>query len=408
MIDQKIFSIIDEERKRQEENAELIASENFVSQDVLRAQGSILTNKYAEGYPKKRYYGGCEFVDEAEDLARERLKKLFNCEYCNVQPYSGSTANMAAIRSLIEHGDTILGMGVDAGGHLTHGYKLSFSGRDYNSYSYNVEKETYLLNYDEVEELALKIKPKLIICGYSAYSRPLDFARFRKIADSVSAYLMADIAHIAGLVATGYHPSPLPYCDIVTSTTHKTLRGPRGGIIMTNNPEIAKKVDKNIFPGIQGGPLEHVIAAKAVAFYEDLQDSYKDYIHQVILNAQAMAKFFIDKGYSILTGGTDNHLFMIDIKKSRNMTGLECQKLLESCNITVNKNSIPFDDEKPFYASGIRIGTPAMTTRGYKEEQFIEIANYIDEIIMHKDDRKYLDAIKEKVSELNKNYPLPN
>ncbi len=408
MIDQKIFSIIDEERKRQEENAELIASENFVSQEVLRAQGSILTNKYAEGYPKKRYYGGCEFVDEAEDLARERLKKLFNCEYCNVQPYSGSTANMAAIRSLIEHGDTILGMGVDAGGHLTHGYKLSFSGRDYNSYSYNVEKETYLLNYDEVEELALKIKPKLIICGYSAYSRPLDFARFRKIADSVSAYLMADIAHIAGLVATGYHPSPLPYCDIVTSTTHKTLRGPRGGIIMTNNPEIAKKVDKNIFPGIQGGPLEHVIAAKAVAFYEDLQDSYKDYIHQVILNAQAMAKFFIDKGYSILTGGTDNHLFMIDIKKSRNMTGLECQKLLESCNITVNKNSIPFDDEKPFYASGIRIGTPAMTTRGYKEEQFIEIANYIDEIITHKDDRKYLDAIKEKVSELNKNYPLPN
>lgn len=408
MIDQKIFSIIDEERKRQEENAELIASENFVSQEVLRAQGSILTNKYAEGYPKKRYYGGCEFVDEAEDLARERLKKLFNCEYCNVQPYSGSTANMAAIRSLIEHGDTILGMGVDAGGHLTHGYKLSFSGRDYNSYSYNVEKETYLLNYDEVEELALKIKPKLIICGYSAYSRPLDFARFRKIADSVSAYLMADIAHIAGLVATGYHPSPLPYCDIVTSTTHKTLRGPRGGIIMTNNPEIAKKVDKNIFPGIQGGPLEHVIAAKAVAFYEDLQDSYKDYIHQVILNAQAMAKFFMDKGYSILTGGTDNHLFMIDIKKSRNMTGLECQKLLESCNITVNKNSIPFDDEKPFYASGIRIGTPAMTTRGYKEEQFIEIANYIDEIITHKDDRKYLDAIKEKVSELNKNYPLPN
>ena len=384
------------------------ASENFVSQEVLRAQGSILTNKYAEGYPKKRYYGGCEFVDEAEDLARERLKKLFNCEYCNVQPYSGSTANMAAIRSLIEHGDTILGMGVDAGGHLTHGYKLSFSGRDYNSYSYNVEKETYLLNYDEVEELALKIKPKLIICGYSAYSRPLDFARFRKIADSVSAYLMADIAHIAGLVATGYHPSPLPYCDIVTSTTHKTLRGPRGGIIMTNNPEIAKKVDKNIFPGIQGGPLEHVIAAKAVAFYEDLQDSYKDYIHQVILNAQAMAKFFMDKGYSILTGGTDNHLFMIDIKKSRNMTGLECQKLLESCNITVNKNSIPFDDEKPFYASGIRIGTPAMTTRGYKEEQFIEIANYIDEIITHKDDRKYLDAIKEKVSELNKNYPLPN
>lgn len=408
MIDQKIFSIIDEERKRQEENAELIASENFVSQEVLRAQGSILTNKYAEGYPKKRYYGGCEFVDEAEDLARERLKKLFNCEYCNVQPYSGSTANMAAIRSLIEHGDTILGMGVDAGGHLTHGYKLSFSGRDYNSYSYNVEKETYFLNYDEVEELALKIKPKLIICGYSAYSRPLDFARFRKIADSVSAYLMADIAHIAGLVATGYHPSPLPYCDIVTSTTHKTLRGPRGGIIMTNNPEIAKKVDKNIFPGIQGGPLEHVIAAKAVAFYEDLQDSYKDYIHQVILNAQAMAKFFMDKGYSILTGGTDNHLFMIDIKKSRNMTGLECQKLLESCNITVNKNSIPFDDEKPFYASGIRIGTPAMTTRGYKEEQFIEIANYIDEIITHKDDRKYLDAIKEKVSELNKNYPLPN
>lgn len=405
--DQQVFEILSAERKRQQESTELIASENFVSPMVLQAQGSILTNKYAEGYPHHRYYGGCENVDDVENLAKERLKQLFNVKYVNVQPYSGSIANCAAIRSLINHGDKLLGMSINAGGHLTHGYSLSFSGKDYEAYGYDVNPKTYRLDYEEVRQLALKIKPKLIICGASAYSREIDFKKFKEIADEVDSYLIADIAHIAGLVATGYHNSPIEYCDIITSTTHKTLRGPRGGIIMTNDEELAKKIDKNVFPGLQGGPLEHVIAAKAVAFKEDLEPEFKTYIGQVLRNAKTMADEFIDMKYEVLTGGTDNHLFLIDVLKSKGITGMEAQKLLESINITANRNSIPFDTQKPYISSGIRIGTPAMTTRGYKEKEFITIAHYIDDAIKHREDLKYLSSLKEKVIELNKHFPLP-
>ena len=400
--DLEIYNLIKKEELRQEEHIELIASENFVSKAVLEAQGSILTNKYAEGYPGKRYYGGCEFIDKIEDLARERLKKLFNVKFVNVQPHSGSQANMAAIRSLIEHGDKILGMSLDAGGHLTHGYKLSFSGQDYTSFTYGVNPETGYIDYDEVLKIAKEVKPKLIICGASAYPREIDFKKFREIADEVGAYLMADIAHIAGLIATGYHNSPIPYADIITSTTHKTLRGPRGGIIMTNNEELAKKIDKTLFPGCQGGPLEHVIAAKAVAFKEDLEPSYKEYIHQVIKNAKAMANEFINLGYKVISNGTDNHLFLVDVKTSKGLTGKEVENLLGKINITLNKNSIPNDQEKPMYTSGIRIGTPAMTTKGYKEEDFIKVAHLIDEAINNKDNEDVLSTLKKEVIELNK------
>ena len=400
--DLEIYNLIKKEELRQEEHIELIASENFVSKAVLEAQGSILTNKYAEGYPGKRYYGGCEFIDKIEDLARERLKKLFNVKFVNVQPHSGSQANMAAIRSLIEHGDKILGMSLDAGGHLTHGYKLSFSGQDYTSFTYGVNPETGYIDYDEVLKIAKEVKPKLIICGASAYPREIDFKKFREIADEVGAYLMADIAHIAGLIATGYHNSPIPYADIITSTTHKTLRGPRGGIIMTNNEELAKKIDKTLFPGCQGGPLEHVIAAKAVAFKEDLEPSYKEYIHQVIKNAKAMANEFINLGYKVVSNGTDNHLFLVDVKTSKGLTGKEVEDLLGKINITLNKNSIPNDQEKPMYTSGIRIGTPAMTTKGYKEEDFIKVAHLIDEAINNKDNEDVLSTLKKEVIELNK------
>ena len=369
--DEEVFSAIDAERRRQEDSTELIASENYVSLAVLKAQGSILTNKYAEGYPGKRYYGGCGNVDTVEDIARERAKALFHCRFANVQPYSGSTANMAAIRSLLNPGDRIMGMSVNGGGHLTHGYSLSFSGRDYESQSYDVDRETFLLDYDAILEQARQFRPKLIVCGASAYSRFIDFKAFRRIADEVGAYLMADIAHIAGLVATGEHESPIGLADIVTSTTHKTLRGPRGGLILTNDEELAKKIDKNVFPGIQGGPLEHVVAAKAVVFKEDLTSEYQNYIRNVVKNARRMAKEFVDMGYKVLTGGTDNHLFLIDVLSSRNITGMACQKLLESVNITANRNSIPFDTQKPYISSGIRIGTPAMTTRGFGEEEFV-------------------------------------
>ncbi len=406
--DTELFAIIDDEHRRQRENTELIASENFVSKEVLSAQGSVLTNKYAEGYPGKRYYGGCVNVDRAEDLARERLKKLFNVSYVNVQPHSGSTANMGAYRAVIKPGDRIFGMSVDAGGHLTHGYRLSFSGNDYVSQNYGLNPETEELDYDQIEREALEFKPNLIVCGASAYSRPIDFSRFREIADHCGALLMADIAHIAGLCATGYHMSPIPYCDIVTSTTHKTLRGPRGGIIMTNNPDIYKQINRNVFPGIQGGPLEHVIAAKAVAFYEDLQHSYREYIGRVCENAKAMAEEFKNMGYKVISGGTDNHLFMLDVWSSKGMTGLETQELLERVNITLNKNSIPNDTQKPFVTSGVRIGTPAMTTRGYTKEDFVFIAHMIDETIDHKDDDLYLNGIREKVVELNLRHPLPS
>ncbi len=406
--DTELFQIIDDEKKRQSLNTELIASENFVSKEVMEAQGSILTNKYAEGYPGKRYYGGCVNVDRAEELARERLKKLFDVKYVNVQPHSGSTANMGAYRALLKPGDRIFGMSIDAGGHLTHGYRLSFSGQDYVSKNYGLDPETEELDYDEIEREALEFKPNIIVCGASAYSRPIDFKRFREIADNCGAYLMADIAHIAGLCATGYHMSPIPYCDIVTSTTHKTLRGPRGGVIMTNNPDIYKQINKNVFPGIQGGPLEHVIAAKAVAFYEDLQPSYREYIGHVCENAKAMAEEFKNMGYKVISGGTDNHLFMLDVWSSRGMTGLECQELLERVDITLNKNSIPGDTQKPFVTSGVRIGTPAMTTRGYTAEDFVFIAHMIDETIKNKDDDRMLESIRKKVVELNLKHPLPS
>lgn len=402
--DKELFSLINKEKKRQKYNSELIASENFVSENVLRAQGSILTNKYAEGYPSKRYYGGCEYIDEIENLAIERCKKLFNVKYVNVQPHSGSQANMAAIRTLIKHGDKILGMSLDAGGHLSHGYKLSFSGQDYESYTYGVDSLTGYIDYDEVRKIALEVKPNLIICGASAYPRSISFKKFKEIADEVGAFLMADIAHIAGLVATGYHESPIEYCDVITSTTHKTLRGPRGGIIMTNNEEIAKNIDKTLFPGVQGGPLEHVIAAKAVAFNEDLDESYKIYIKQVIDNAKAMADEFTKLGYKIISGGTDNHLLLIDVKNSVGLTGKFVQNLLEEVNITCNKNSIPNDQEKPFLSSGIRIGTPAMTTRGYKEDDFRYIARQIDRAIKNKDNKKELRIIKNEIKKFNKGF----
>ncbi len=406
-VDDEVFDAIDAEVLRQQESTELIASENFVSLAVLKAQGSVMTNKYAEGYPGKRYYGGCVNVDRVEELARERLKALFHVRFVNVQPYSGSAANMAAIRSLISPGDRIMGMSVNGGGHLTHGYSLSFSGKDYESLSYDVDRETYRLDYDAILRQAQQFKPKLIICGASAYSREIDFGKFKEIADSVGAYLMADIAHIAGLVATGYHNSPIDVCDVVTSTTHKTLRGPRGGIIMTNDEELSKKIDKNVFPGIQGGPLEHVIAAKAVAFKEDLTPEYKDYIGQVVKNAKRMSEEFSAMGYDVITGGTDNHLFMLDVLKSKNITGMKAQKVLEAVNITANRNSIPFDTQKPYITSGIRIGTPAMTTRGFQEKEFVQIAHYIDEAIRNQDDARALDAIREKVVSLNRAFPLP-
>lgn len=379
--DIEVYKLIKKEEKRQKDNIELIASENFVSEAVLQAQGSILTNKYAEGYPGKRYYGGCENVDQIETIAIERLKKLFNVNYANVQPHSGSQANMAAIRSVCNHNDVILGMSLDAGGHLTHGYKLSFSGTDYIAYSYGVNSETGLIDYDEVLRIAREVKPKLIICGASAYPRAISFKKFKEIADDVGAYLLADVAHIAGLIVTGYHESPVGYADIITSTTHKTLRGPRGGIILTNNEELAKKINKTLFPGCQGGPLEHVIAAKAVAFKEDLSEDFKNYIHQVVLNCNAFAEEFKKLGYKLITNGTDNHLLLIDVKTSLNMTGKQAEDKLALVNITCNKNSIPNDTEKPMQSSGIRLGTAAMTSKGFKEEDFVLLAKIMDKVL---------------------------
>ena len=394
--DIEVYKLIKKEEKRQKDNIELIASENFVSEAVLQAQGSILTNKYAEGYPGKRYYGGCEYVDQIETIAIERLKKLFNVNYANVQPHSGSQANMAAIRSVCNHNDVILGMSLDAGGHLTHGYKLSFSGADYIAYSYGVNSETGLIDYDEVLRIAREVKPKLIICGASAYPRAISFKKFKEIADDVGAYLLADVAHIAGLIVTGYHESPVGYADIITSTTHKTLRGPRGGIILTNNEELAKKINKTLFPGCQGGPLEHVIAAKAVAFKEDLSEDFKNYIHQVVLNCKAFAEEFKKLGYKLITNGTDNHLLLIDVKTSLNMTGKQAEDKLALVNITCNKNSIPNDTEKPMQSSGIRLGTAAMTSKGFKEEDFVLLAQFMDKVLKcqnKKDLKQYKRAI---------------
>lgn len=394
------------ERKRQEENIELIASENYVSNDVLKLQGSILTNKYAEGYSAKRYYGGCEYIDMFETRAIEYLKKLFDCKYANVQPHSGSSANMAVYRALLTHGDKVMGMNLNHGGHLTHGYKLNFSGVDYEIVSYDVDSETETINYDKLKELALKEKPKMIIAGASAYSRIIDFKKFREICDLVGAYLFVDMAHIAGLVAAGLHPSPIPYADVVTSTTHKTLRGPRGGIILTNDEEIAKRIDKVVFPGIQGGPLMHVIGAKAECFYEALQPEFKEYQKQIIKNIKAMCDEFIKMGYHVVSGGTDNHLILLDVKESANITGRDAEKLLDRIHITVNKNTIPNETEKAMIASGIRIGSPAMTTRGFKEKEFRQVARIIDKAFKNRDNEKELDKLTDDVIKLTSKYPL--
>jgi glycine hydroxymethyltransferase len=407
--DNEIYQIINSEKKRQNDYIELIASENFVSPAVLEAAGSVLTNKYAEGYPGKRFYNGCEYVDKAEMLAIERVKKLFNCNYANVQPHSGCQANQAAFLALIKPYDTVLGMSLDTGGHLTHGSAPSLSGKWFNSVSYTVDKETYLIDYAQVEEMAIRHKPKLIIAGYSAYSRQLDFAKFREIADKVGAYLMADIAHIAGLVATGEHPSPLPYAHVVTSTTHKTLRGPRGGLILSNDEELGKKINSAVFPGLQGGPLMHIIAAKAVAFLEALQPDYQTYIKQVIANARALGKCLMDRGYDILTNGTDNHMLLVDLRRN-GITGKDAANSLDRAGITCNKNSIPFDTTSPFITSGIRLGTPACTTRGFKENDFIEVGEMIcdilDELKLNQDNSDCEQKIRQRVKGLIKKFPL--
>lgn len=402
-----VFDAIKKERIRQDDHIELIASENYVSKAVLEAQGSIMTNKYAEGYPGHRYYGGCEYVDIVENLARDRIKRLFNCEYANVQPHSGSQANMAVFRTLLNHGDRVLGMKLDAGGHLSHGSALSFSGQDYQVFSYGLDPQTERLNYDEILKYAKEVQPKMIIAGASAYPRIIDFKEFRNIADEVGAYLFVDMAHIAGLIAADLHPSPIPYAHVVSSTTHKTLRGPRGGLILANDIELGKSIDKNVFPGVQGGPLMHVIAAKAVAFEEALKPDFKDYQKQIVKNAHVLAKTLVSKGYHLVSGGTDNHLMLVDVKSHANITGKKAQDVLGKCNITVNKNSIPNDTEKPFITSGIRLGTPACTTRGFVEEDMVEVANIIDLCLTNSDDEEKLDEAKQRALKLTRKYPLP-
>ena len=400
-MDIRIKEALEKEKIRQQNNIELIASENYASKDVMALQGSIFTNKYAEGYPGKRYYGGCINVDTVEDLAIEYVTKLFDCKYANVQPHSGSSANMAVYKALLNYGDKVMGMNLSHGGHLTHGHPINFSGLEYEIISYDVDPKTEMIDYDKLEQLVLETKPKMIIAGGSAYSRIIDFKRFREIADKVGAYLMVDMAHIAGLVATGLHPSPIPYADVVTSTTHKTLRGPRGGIVLTNDEEIAKKINKIVFPGIQGGPLMHVIAAKAECFYEALQPEFKTYQEQVLKNIKALAKILSDNGLRIISGGTDNHLILVDVT-SLGINGKEAEKLLDEVNITVNKNTIPFDKESPFKTSGIRLGSPAMTTRGLKEEDFEEIGRIIIDTFHNKDK----EELKLRVKKITDKYPL--
>ena len=404
--DYEIYSLIEQEKKRQEHNIELIASENFVSEEVLEAQGSILTNTYAEGYPGKRYYGGCEFVDGIESLAIERAKKLFNAKFVNVQPHSGSQANMAAYRAILNNGDKVLGMALDQGGHLTHGSALSFSGIDYKFIPYYLNKETEEIDYNALEELAIKEKPKLIVGGASAYPLVIDFKRYREIADKVGAYLMIDMAHIAGLVAAGLHPNPLDYADIVTTTTHKTLRGPRGGMILTNDEELSKKINKAVFPGVQGGPLMHVIAAKAVCFKEALSPEFVTYQKQIIANCKALADELKRLGYTLVSNRTENHLLIVNVKKSLGITGKEGEIILDKVGITCNKNTVPFDDEKPFVTSGLRIGTASVTTRGMKEKEMIKIASFIDNALKNKDNDIKLNKIKHSVLELTKEFPL--
>ncbi|MES3713831.1 serine hydroxymethyltransferase [Staphylococcus ureilyticus] len=405
--DKEIYEVIQNEFNRQNNNIELIASENFVSEAVMEAQGSVLTNKYAEGYPNRRYYGGCEYVDVSETLAIERAKQLFGAEHVNVQPHSGSQANMAVYLVALEHGDTVLGMNLSHGGHLTHGAPVNFSGQFYNFVEYGVDKESEQIDYDEVLKVAKTHQPKLIVAGASAYSKTIDFKRFREIADEVGAKLMVDMAHIAGLVAAGLHPSPVEYADFVTTTTHKTLRGPRGGMILCKE-EYKKQIDKTIFPGIQGGPLEHVIAAKAVAFGEALQDDFKTYQQQVIKNAKVLADTLNKEGFRVVSGGTDNHLVCVDVKGSVNITGKVAEEALDSIGITCNKNTIPFDQEKPFVTSGLRLGTPAATTRGFDEAAFEEVAKIISLVLKDPENETTLKEGQERVKALTTKHPLYN
>ena len=405
--DKEIYEVIQNEFNRQNNNIELIASENFVSEAVMEAQGSVLTNKYAEGYPNRRYYGGCEYVDVSETLAIERAKQLFGADHVNVQPHSGSQANMAVYLVALEHGDTVLGMNLSHGGHLTHGSPVNFSGQFYNFVEYGVDKENEQIDYDEVLKLAKEHQPKLIVAGASAYSRAIDFKRFKEIADEVGAKLMVDMAHIAGLVAVGLHQNPDEYADIVTTTTHKTIRGPRGGMILCKE-EYKKQIDKKIFPGIQGGPLEHVIAGKAVAFGEALQEDFKTYQQQVVNNAKTLADTLTKEGFRVVSGGTDNHLVSVDVKGSVNITGKVAEETLDAVGITCNKNTIPFDQEKPFVTSGVRLGTPAATTRGFDEAAFEEVAKIISLVLKNPEDNKVLEEGKERVKALTTKHPLYN
>ncbi|MDQ0243551.1 glycine hydroxymethyltransferase [Bacillus fengqiuensis] len=400
-----IFEAIEKEKHRQHQTLELIASENFVSQDVLDAMGSVMTNKYAEGYPGKRYYGGCEFVDVAEQAAIDRLTKLFGAKYANVQPHSGAQANLAVFYALLQPGDKVMGMNLSHGGHLTHGSPVSISGKWFEIVSYGVREDTHLIDYDELEAIAKKEKPKLIIAGASAYPRTIDFARFKEIADQVGAKFMVDMAHIAGLVAAGLHPSPIPYADVVTSTTHKTLRGPRGGIVLTNDEEIMKAINKAVFPGIQGGPLMHIIAAKAVAFNEALKPSFKAYAQQIIENAATLGETLKKEGATLVSGGTDNHIVLLDVRPW-NLTGKEAERLLEEAGITVNKNTIPYDPESPFVTSGIRMGTAALTTRGMKKEEMVQIAKVIAAVLKSKGEPHVLEQAKETTKAICDGYPL--
>ena len=405
VMEKSILDALQKEKIRQNDSIELIASENYVSNDILKLQGSILTNKYAEGYPGKRYYGGCENIDVIENLAIKYACKLFSCKYANVQPHSGSSANMAVLKALLNPHDKILSMDLNNGGHLTHGAKVSFSGIDYEVVNYYLDKKTEMLNYEIIEEIALKEKPKLIIAGASAYSRIIDFARFKEIANKVGALLMVDMAHIAGLVAAGLHPSPFPYADVVTSTTHKTLRGPRGGIILTNDEQIIKKVNKMVFPGIQGGPLEHVIAAKGECFYEAMQPEFKDYAQNVIKNCKALCNTLKEEGFKIVSGTTDNHLVLVNVK-SIGLTGKMAEDILAKINITVNKNMIPGDTENPSITSGLRLGSAAMSSRGLKEDDFINIGLIISKALKNYDDEKLLNELKIKVKKITEKYPL--
>ena len=400
-----IADLIEKEKERQQNHLEMIASENFASEDVMSAQGSVLTNKYAEGLPGKRYYGGCEFVDEVETIAIERAKKLFGAKWANVQPHSGAQANAAVFLALLEPGDTIMGMDLSHGGHLTHGSHVNMSGKWFRSISYQVDKDTQVLNYDRIKQIAIEEKPKLIITGYSAYPRKIDFKAFRDIADRVGAYLHADIAHIAGIVAKGLHPDPLPYCDVVTTTTHKTLRGPRGGLILSNNEELGKKLDKAVFPGTQGGPLEHVIAAKAVAFDEALTDEFYFYIQQVLYNSEALAKTLLNRGIDIVSGGSDNHIVLLDLR-SIGMTGKVADALVSDICITANKNTVPFDPESPFVTSGLRLGTSALTTRGFDQNAFVEVGNIIADRLLNPDDEETKQICRERVKTLCRLFPL--